>query len=104
MTFVAVGFAFGIAEIHAGTAAGIDRLVFPLSAGAVAAARLELSPWPCVVVDGPAHGRVPMGIFRKSNQSPAAATVYDLFADSERERVDAPWRLAALPRDEFDAT
>ena len=40
-----------MAEIYAGTAAGIDRMAFPLSAGAVAAARLELSPWPCVVVE-----------------------------------------------------
>ena len=45
-----------------------------------------------------------MGIFRKSSQSLAAVAVYDLFTDSERERVDAPWRLTALPRDEFDAT
>ena len=45
-----------------------------------------------------------MGIFRKAKQSPAATTVYDLFTESERERVDALWRLTALPRDEFDAT
>lgn len=47
----AVEFAVGMAEIHAGTAAGIDRTVFPLNTSAVAAARLEPSPAPCVVVE-----------------------------------------------------
>ena len=40
-----------MAEIHAGTAAGIDRTVFPLNAGAVVRARLEPSPAPWVVVE-----------------------------------------------------
>ena len=46
----AVEMAIGMAEIHAGTAAGVDRAVFPLAGGAVAAARLERSPSPSVVV------------------------------------------------------
>ena len=46
----AVEFEVGMAEIHAGTAAGIDRAVFPLTGGMVATARLERSPAPSVVV------------------------------------------------------
>ncbi len=47
----AVEFEVGMAEIHAGTAAGVDRAVFPLTRDAVAAARLHRSPAPCVVVE-----------------------------------------------------
>ena len=45
-----------------------------------------------------------MGIFGKSRQAPPAAAGHDLFTDAERERVDALWRLTALPGEEFDAT
>ena len=41
-----------------------------------------------------------MGMFRRKTAPPAAA---DLFTESERERVDALWRLTAPPRAEFDA-
>ena len=47
----AVEFAVGMAEIHVGTAVGLDRAVFPLTRRAVAAARLERSPAPSVVVE-----------------------------------------------------
>ena len=47
----AVEFEVGMAEIHAGTAAGVDRAVFPLAGRALAAARLERSPAPRVVVE-----------------------------------------------------
>ena len=47
----AVEFAVGMAEIHAGTAAGIDRAVFPLARNAVAAARLDSGPAPRVLVE-----------------------------------------------------
>ena len=46
-----------------------------------------------------------MGIFDRTKKTQPATTVGgDLFADAERERVDALWRLTALPRDEFEAT
>ena len=41
----------GMAEIHAGTAAGVDRAVFPLTGSARAVARLLPGPAPCVVVE-----------------------------------------------------
>ena len=42
-----------------------------------------------------------MGVFgRKGAGRPAAG----VFTDVERERIDALWRLTALPRDEFEAT
>lgn len=47
----AVEFEVGMAEIHAGTAAGVDRAVFPLAGDALAAARLERSPALRVVVE-----------------------------------------------------
>ena len=47
----AVEFEVGMAEIHAGTAAGIDRAVFPLARNALAAARLEPGPAPRVLVE-----------------------------------------------------
>ena len=40
-----------MAEIHAGTAAGVDRAVFPLAGGAVATARIDRSLSPRVVVE-----------------------------------------------------
>ena len=44
-----------------------------------------------------------MGIFKRTKRE--SATVGDgLFTKSERERMDALWRLTALPRAEFDAT
>ena len=46
----AVEMEIGMAEIHAGTAAGVDRAVFPLTGGAVAAARLERGSSPSVVI------------------------------------------------------
>ena len=46
----AVEFEVGMAEIHAGTAAGVDRAFFPLGGGAQAAAWLHRSPAPSVVV------------------------------------------------------
>ena len=46
----AVEMELGMAEIHAGTAAGIDRVVFPLCGDTVARARLARSPAPSVVV------------------------------------------------------
>ena len=46
----AVEMAVGMAEIHAGTAATVDRTVFPLPGNAVAEARLDPSPVPWVVV------------------------------------------------------
>ena len=46
-----------------------------------------------------------MGIFDRTKETRSATTVGgDLFTDAERERVDALWRLTALPRDEFEAT
>ena len=47
----AVEFEVGMAEIHVGTAAGVDRAVFPLAGRALAAARLERSPATRVVVE-----------------------------------------------------
>ena len=41
----------GMAEIHAGTAADVDRAVFPLAGGAVATARIHRSLSPRVVVE-----------------------------------------------------
>ena len=46
----AVEFELGMAEIHVGTAAGVDRAVFPLTGNALAQARLDRSPAPKVVV------------------------------------------------------
>lgn len=46
----AVELEVGMAEIHAGTAAGVDRAVFPLGGGALATAWLQRSPAPSVVV------------------------------------------------------
>ena len=40
----------GMAEIHAGTAAGVDHAVFPLRGGALARARLDRNPSPSVAV------------------------------------------------------
>ena len=45
----AVEMELGMAEIHAGTAAGVDRAVFPIG-GTLAKASLERSPSPSVVV------------------------------------------------------
>ena len=46
-----------------------------------------------------------MGIFgRKAGSRAEAAGAADVFTASERERVEALWRLTALPRAEFDAT
>ena len=39
-----------MAEIHAGTAASVDRAVFPLKGNTLATARLNRSPAPSVVV------------------------------------------------------
>ena len=36
-----VEFEFGVAEIYAGAAAGVDRAVFPISGGTVAATRVQ---------------------------------------------------------------
>jgi len=47
----AVEFEVGMAEIHAGTAAGVDRAVFPLNGSARAAARLRRGPAPRIVVE-----------------------------------------------------
>ena len=46
----AVEFELGMAEIHAGTAAGVDHAVFPLRGGALARARLDRNPSPSVAV------------------------------------------------------
>ena len=45
-----VQFETGMVEIHDGTAAGVDRAVFPLARSTLAAARLDRSPAPTVVV------------------------------------------------------
>ena len=46
-----------------------------------------------------------MGIFRKKAGSRAEAPgAADVFTASERERIEALWRLTALPRAEFDTT
>jgi len=45
-----------------------------------------------------------MGIFGRTKTRPATTVGGDLFTAAERERVDALWRLTALPRDEFEAT
>ena len=46
-----------------------------------------------------------MGIFgRKAGSRAEAAGAGDVFTAPERERVEALWRLTALPRAEFDAT
>ena len=47
----AVEMELGMAEIHAGTAAGGDRAVFPLTGDAVATARIHRSLSPRVVVE-----------------------------------------------------
>ena len=46
----AVEMELGMAEIHAGTATGIDRVVFPLCGSTVAKARLARGLAPSVVV------------------------------------------------------
>ena len=46
----AVELEVGMAEIHVGTAAGVDRACFPLDGGAQATAWLQRSPVPSVVV------------------------------------------------------
>ena len=46
----AVEFELGMAEIHAGTAAGVDRAVFPLRGNTLATARLVPGRTPSVVV------------------------------------------------------
>ncbi len=45
-----------------------------------------------------------MGIFKRTKAQSATSVGGDLFTDRERERVDALWRLTALPRDAFEAT
>ena len=46
-----------------------------------------------------------MGIFgRKTGGRAEAAGAADVFTAPERERIEALWRLTALPRTEFDAT
>ncbi len=45
-----------------------------------------------------------MGIFNRTKPQPGPTVGGDLFTDGERERVDALWRLTALPREEFEAT
>ena len=46
-----------------------------------------------------------MGFFGgKAGSRPAAPGAADVFTAPERERVEALWRLTALPRAEFDAT
>ena len=46
-----------------------------------------------------------MGIFGSKSRSRAAAPrAADVFTAPERERIEALWRLTALPRAEFDAT
>ena len=47
----AVEMGLGMAEIHAGTAAGVDRAVFPLAGGALAMVRIHRGPSPRVVVE-----------------------------------------------------
>lgn len=42
-----------------------------------------------------------MGLFGRRNAGWPAEGV---FTDGERERIDALWRLTALPREEFEAT
>ena len=46
----ALGFEFGMAEIHADTAAGVGRAVFPLAGRTLAKARLDLGASLAVVV------------------------------------------------------
>ena len=46
-----------------------------------------------------------MGIFgRKAGSRAEAAGAAEVFTAPERERVEALWRLTALPRAEFEAT
>ena len=46
-----------------------------------------------------------MAIFDRTKPQPLGTTVGEaLFTDAERQRVDALWRLTALPRAEFEAT
>ena len=45
-----------------------------------------------------------MGIFKRTKAQSGTSVGGDLFTDWERERVDALWRLTALPRDAFEAT
>ena len=49
-TAAAVEFEVGMAEIHTGSAAGLDYVVFPLCEGTRAQACLEQTPEPRVVV------------------------------------------------------
>lgn len=46
----AIEFEVGMAEIHLGSAAGLDHVVFPLCRGVRAKAWLDLAPAPQVVV------------------------------------------------------
>ena len=52
----------------------------------------------------PADGIGGMGIFKRTKRRTGTTVGGDLFTDGERERVNALWRLTALPRDEFEAT
>lgn len=45
-----------------------------------------------------------MAWFKRAREKAAAMAQEGLFTDPERDRIDALWRLTALPRAEFDAT
>ena len=49
-TAAAVEFEVGMAEIHTGSAAGLDHVVFPLGRGTLAKGWLDQAPAPRVVV------------------------------------------------------
>ena len=54
---------------------------------------------------GERHGMRFMGFFgRKAWRRAAAPGAADMFTAPERERIEALWRLTALPRAEFEAT
>ena len=132
MLFVVLGLGFGMAEVHAGTAAGVDRAVFALAAdtwwrhGSTESLRPR---WSCAWSAMPGRARFlpgakarprsrnrgpsaqrrtvqeSKGLFKRKVAAPGAEWVVDpVFTDSERERVAALWRLTALPRAEFDGT
>ena len=121
-----LGIKFGMAEIHAGTAAGVHRAVFPLAGGAPAKAKLgyeslavrgraagvrrrrptgrvffgEACPRSSPGCAGPLDGS--MGILSRTKPKAAGAVAED-GTFTESERMDALWRLTALPRSDFDA-
>ena len=119
-----------MAEVHAGTAAGVDGVVFALAAdtwwrhgstenlrprwswdwrnSAMPAGRVFVprESVPALSGSGSLGSKTdsPRASSKRKVAAPGAEWVVDaVFTDSERERVAALWRLTVLPRAEFDA-